>query len=77
MSKNKNTKKITLQEYAANISPSYFRSNRKYPDRQITLQALKHRIKKGIPLPLVIKIEQSNDNERGRYFLTVGKDFGL
>jgi hypothetical protein len=49
------TKQISLMEYAEKINPMHFRANRKYPDKQITQQAIKYRIKNGLPLPEVIK----------------------
>lgn len=49
------TKQISLSEYAEKINPSHFRANRKYPDQQITKQAIKYRIKNGLELPEVIK----------------------
>lgn len=49
------TKQISLLEYSKKINPSHFRANRKYPNQQITQQAIKYRIKNGLPLPEVIK----------------------
>lgn len=49
------TKQISLMEYAQKISPSHFRANRKFPNEQLTQQAIKYRIKKGLPLPEVVK----------------------
>jgi len=49
------TKQISVKEYADKINPSLFRPNRRYPDNPITVQTVKHRIKKGMELPLVYK----------------------
>jgi len=49
------TKQISLMEYSQKINPSHFRANRKFPNQQITQQAIKYRIKNGMPLPEVIK----------------------
>ena len=49
------TKQISLMEYAEKINPSHFRANRKYPNEKITQQAIKYRVKNGLPLPEVIK----------------------
>ena len=48
-------KQISLMEYSQKINPSHFRANRKFPNQQITQQAIKYRIKNGMPLPDVIK----------------------
>jgi hypothetical protein len=48
-------KQISLMEYSQKIDPSHFRANRKFPNQQITQQAIKYRIKNGMPLPEVIK----------------------
>jgi hypothetical protein len=42
-------------EYSQKINPSHFRANRKFPNQQITQQAVKYRIKNGMPLPEVVK----------------------
>lgn len=52
------TKRISVSEYASKVNTAEFRQNRKYPDRPITEQAVKYRIKKGIPLPDVISYER-------------------
>lgn len=49
------TKQISLMEYSQKIAPSHFRANRKFPNQQITQQAIKYRIKKGMILPEVVK----------------------
>jgi hypothetical protein len=49
------TKQISLMEYSQKIDPSHFRANRKFPNQQITQQAIKYRIKNGMPLPEVVK----------------------
>jgi hypothetical protein len=49
------TKQISLMEYSQKINPSHFRANRKFPNQQITQQAIKYRIKNGMPLPEVVK----------------------
>ena len=49
------TKQISLMEYSQKINPSHFRANRKFPNQQITQQAIKYRIKNGLPLPEVVK----------------------
>jgi len=49
------TKQISLMEYSQKINPSHFRANRKFPNQQITQQAVKYRIKNGMPLPEVVK----------------------
>lgn len=48
-------KQISLMEYSQKINPSHFRANRKFPNQQITQQAIKYRIKNGLPLPEVVK----------------------
>jgi|GEM_PF-1724450 hypothetical protein len=48
-------KQISLMEYSQKINPSHFRANRKFPNQQITQQAIKYRIKNGMPLPEVVK----------------------
>ena len=48
-------KQISLMEYSQKINPSHFRANRKFPNQQITKQAIKYRIKNGMPLPEVVK----------------------
>jgi hypothetical protein len=48
-------KQISLMEYSQKINPSHFRANRKFPNQQITQQAVKYRIKNGMPLPEVVK----------------------
>ena len=48
-------KQISLMEYSQKIDPSHFRANRKFPNQQITQQAIKYRIKNGMPLPEVVK----------------------
>lgn len=52
------TKQISIQEYITKVNPYYFRMNRKNPEAQITQQAVKYRIKNGLPLPDVIKYKQ-------------------
>jgi len=52
------TKKISLQEYADKIDRDYFRLNKKNPNEKITQQAVKYRIKTGLPLPEVVKHEK-------------------
>ena len=42
-------------EYSQKINPTHFRANRKFPNQQITQQAIKYRIKNGLPLPEVVK----------------------
>ena len=49
------TKQIRLMEYSQKINPTHFRANRKFPNQQITQQAIKYRIKNGLPLPEVVK----------------------
>jgi|TARA_R110000822_G_scaffold46568_2_gene123794 hypothetical protein len=49
------TKQISLMEYSQKINPTHFRANRKFPNQQITQQAIKYRIKNGLPLPEVVK----------------------
>ena len=49
------TKQISLMEYSQKINPSHCRANRKFPNQQITQQAIKYRIKNGMPLPEVVK----------------------
>ena len=49
------TKQISLMAYSQKINPSHFRANRKFPNQQITQQAIKYRIKNGMPLPEVVK----------------------
>ena len=41
------TKQISLMEYSQKINPTHFRANRKFPNQQITQQAIKYRIKNG------------------------------
>ena len=48
-------KQISLIEYSQKINPSHFRANRKFPNQQITQQAIKYRIKNRLPLPEVVK----------------------
>jgi len=65
------TKQISLMEYSTKVSPSHFRANRKHPNQQITQQAIKYRIKNGLPLPEVIKY-----NRVGKiHVLTVSANF--
>ena len=65
------TKQISLQEYANKIDRDYFRANPKNPNEKITAQAIKYRIKTGMPLPEVIK-----HNKVGRiHVLVVRHDF--
>lgn len=45
-------------EYAEKINPAHFRANRKRPEEQLTQQAIKYRVKKGLPLPEVIKYDK-------------------
>jgi hypothetical protein len=54
----KKIKQISLMEYAQKVHPTHFRANRKFPNQQITQQAIKYRIKKGLPLPEVIKYDR-------------------
>jgi len=49
------SKQISLMEYSQKINPTHFRANRKFPNQQITQQAIKYRIKNGLPLPEVVK----------------------
>ena len=49
------TKQISLMEYSQKINPTHFRANRKFPNQQITQQAIKYRIKNVLPLPDVVK----------------------
>ena len=49
------TKQISLMEYSQKINPTHFRANRKFPNQQITQQAIKYRIKNGLPLTEVVK----------------------
>ena len=49
------TKQITIREYVEKANPARFRQNRKYPDKPLSQQAIKHRIKKGLSLPDVLK----------------------
>lgn len=51
----KKTKQIGILEYATKIDPSYFRLKTDDPNREISRQAIKYRIKKGMELPEVIK----------------------
>jgi hypothetical protein len=65
------TKQISVLEYASKVDPQEFRLNRKYPDAPITVQAIKYRIKNGLPLPEVIKY-----NRVGKvHVLTVNSNF--
>ena len=65
------TKQISLQEYANKIDRDYFRLNKKNPYEKITQQAIKYRIKTGLPLPEVIKY-----NRVGKvHVLSVKHDF--
>ena len=48
------TKQITIREYVEKANPARFRQNRKYPDKPLSQQAIKHRIKKGIQLPCLL-----------------------
>jgi hypothetical protein len=52
------TKQITIREYVEKVSPERFRKNRKNPNAPLTQQAIKHRIKKGLELPQVIKYDR-------------------
>jgi len=64
-------KQISIKEYAEKINPEHFRSNRKYPDRPITQQTIKYRIKHNLGLPEVIKY-----NRVGKiHVLTVNSNF--
>lgn len=57
MAKSK-TKQITIAQYVEKANPARFRNNRKYPDKPITAQAIKHRIKKGLELPQVRRYDK-------------------
>lgn len=48
-------KQISIKEYAEKINPNLFRANRKNPNRPMTQQAIKYRIKNNMTLPEVIK----------------------
>ena len=64
-------KQISVKEYAEKIDPSHFRTNRKYPDKAITQQTIKYRIKNNLSLPEVIKY-----NRVGKvHVLTVDNNF--
>jgi len=64
-------KQISVKEYAEKINPDYFRANRKYPDKAITQQTIKYRIKNNMNLPEVIKY-----NRIGKiHVLTVNENF--
>lgn len=64
-------KQISVKEYASKINPDHFRANRKYPDRPITQQTIKYRIKNNLGLPEVIKY-----NRVGKvHVLSVRHDF--
>jgi len=52
------TKQISLQEYAERVNTSNFRQNRKYPNKPLTQQAIKYRVKMGMELPEVIKYDR-------------------
>jgi len=65
------TKQISVKEYAEKINPDHFRANRKYPDRPITQQTIKYRIKHNLGLPEVVKY-----NRVGKvHVLSVRHDF--
>lgn len=64
-------KQISIQEYVNKANPASFRKNRKYPDRPVTQQAIKARIKKGVELPFV----KSYIKVGGVHILTVKEDF--
>jgi DNA-directed RNA polymerase subunit M/transcription elongation factor TFIIS len=64
-------KKISQKEYEYKVDRDYFRLNKKNPYEKITQQAIKYRIKTGLPLPEVIK-----HNKVGRiHVLVVRHDF--
>ena len=64
-------KQISVKEYAEKINPEHFRANRKYPDKAITQQTIKYRIKHNLGLPEVIKY-----NRVGKiHVLSVRSDF--
>jgi hypothetical protein len=71
MAKKPQTKQITIAQYVEKANPARFRQNRKYPDKPITAQAIKHRIKKGLILPEVIKYDRVGFS----HILTVDIDF--
>ena len=58
MAKKPQTKQITIREYVEKVSPERFRKNRKDPNKPLTQQAIKHRIKKGLELPQVLKYDR-------------------
>lgn len=47
----KQTKQISVSEYASKINRNYFRENKKDPDAPLSEQAIKYRIKHGLKLP--------------------------
>ena len=65
------TKQITIREYVEKANPARFRQNRKYPDKPLSQQAIKHRIKKGLELPMVSRY----DKVGSFHILTVDIDF--
>jgi hypothetical protein len=71
MAKKPQTKQITIREYVEKVSPERFRKNRKHPEKPLTQQAIKHRIKKGILLPEVIAYTKVSH----LHILTVDIDF--
>lgn len=58
MAKKPQTKQITIREYVEKANPERFRKNRKNPSAPLTQQAIKHRIKKGIELPEVLRYDK-------------------
>jgi hypothetical protein len=65
------TKQISVLEYSQKINPSYFRNNRKYPDKQISRHTIMYRIRNNMELPEVIKY-----NRIGKvHVLTVNSNF--
>lgn len=65
------TKQISVKEYAEKVSTVEWRQNRKSPEKPITQQAVKYRIKKGIPLPDVISYKRVGKI----HLLTVSENF--
>ena len=65
------TKQITIREYVLKANPARFRQNRKEPNKPLTQQAIKHRIKKGIELPQVKRYDKVGHT----HILTVDIDF--
>jgi len=76
--RSKKTKQISISEYALKVNPDYFKMDVRRHDETIerkrgtvSQQAIKYRIKMGLPLPDVIR-----HNQIGKvHVLTVNVDF--